>query len=125
MTSEASVQAEIRVKSGILGAPLWRNNSGAVTTDDGRHVRFGLGNDSAKLNKVWKSSDLIGITPVRSTAIGQIFGVFTALECKHLGWHAPKNDRERAQLSFLETVNAYGAIGRFVTSLEEYERLFK
>lgn len=121
--SEASVSAELRVRAARFGAALWRNNSGAVTTDDGRHIRFGLGNDSKRLNTVWKSSDLIGITPMQSSAPGQVFGVFTAVECKKPGWSRPKNKREEAQLAFLNTVKSMGGLALFATSPDDYMRM--
>jgi len=124
-SSEASVQASCRVAAPRYQSSLWRNNTGAVTTDDGRHVRFGLGNDSTKLNKIWKTSDLIGITPVRATRIGQVFGVFTAVECKTPGWSSPKNDRERAQGAFHNTVRSMGGIALFAQSVADYEGIFK
>ena len=94
-------------------------------TDDDRHIRFGLGNDSQKLNKVWKSSDLIGMTRVTSTAVGQVFGVFTAIECKRPGWVAPENERDRAQASFISTVRSLGGIGGFATDRNQYKRIIE
>lgn len=127
--SEAAVQADLRVIAGRHGCALWRNNNGAseMLEDSGqtRHVRFGLGNDSAKLSKVFKSSDLIGITPLISTAPGQRFGVFTAVEVKTPGWVAPKNDRERAQARFLSVTRSLGGIGMFAQSTADYEGIFK
>lgn len=127
-SSEAAVQAALRVSAAHRGSSLWRNNNGAseVLEPDGgtRHIRFGLGNDSKKLGDKWKSSDLIGITPVTSTQAGQVFGVFTAVEVKSPGWKAPKNDRERAQAAFLSSVRAMGGIGMFAQSTADYEGIF-
>lgn len=127
-TSEAAVQAALRVAAVPHGASLWRNNNGAseVLEKDGstRMIRFGLGNDSKKLGDKWKSSDLIGITPVTSTQAGQTFGVFTAVEVKKPGWAAPKNARERAQSAFIGTVRTMGGIGMFAQSVEDYEGIF-
>lgn len=122
--SEAAVQASLRVTAAQHGCSLWRNNNGAMQDDTGRHVRFGLGNDSKKLGDKWKSSDLIGITPVTSTQAGQTFGVFTAVEVKKPGWVAPKNERERAQAAFLTTVRSLGGIGMFAQSVVDYEGIF-
>jgi hypothetical protein len=128
-TSEASVQAELRVCASKVGSALWRNNSGAVeaTNGDGttRMVRFGLGNDSARLSKHFKSSDLIGITPVQATHAGQIIGAFTAVEVKSPGWSGPKNEREAAQANFLSTVQGMGGIGMFAQSSQDYMRIFR
>lgn len=123
--SEAGVQAALRVVAANRGASLWRNNNGACTDENGNHVRFGLGNDSKKLSDKWKSSDLIGITPIRSTAPDQIFGVFTAVEVKKPGWAAPKNSRERGQSAFLSTVRSMGGIGMFAQSTADYEGMFE
>lgn len=113
--SETAAQSRIRVAATRAGIMLWRNNSGAVTDlETGRLVRYGLANDSARLNKHLKSSDLIGITPVAWQ--GRRFGLFTAIECKRPGWRGPENDRDRAQAAYLTLVNSLGGIGRFATS---------
>lgn len=126
-SSEASTQARLRVDAPKLGAALWRNNNGAcmAAKDDGeqsRMIRYGLGNDSKKLNDVWKSSDLIGITPVvvRPELVGKTVGVFTAVEVKHPGWTRPENDRDRAQEAFLVSVCQLGGLGMFVTHEGQY-----
>lgn len=116
--SESYTQAEIRVTAPKLGNSLWRNNSGATLDESGRLVRYGLANDSKKINEVFKSSDLIGITPV--TWYGRRFGVFTAVETKRPDWTKPENDRDRAQSNFLTTVEALGGIGMFATSTAQY-----
>ena len=115
--SETAAQSRIRVAASRAGIMLWRNNSGAVQEDmdrGGRLVRYGLANDSERINKVLKSSDLIGITPV--TWQGRKFGLFTAIECKRPGWRGPENDRDRAQAAFLTLVTSLGGVARFATS---------
>ena len=124
-TSEADTQARCRVEAPKNGASLWRNNNGATMDETGRMIRYGLGNDSKKLNEVWKSSDTIGITPRMSTAPGQVFGVFTAVEVKHPGWTKPANARDRAQANFHATVRGLGGIAMFVQSVDDYRRLFR
>jgi hypothetical protein len=121
-TSEAAAQAQLRVDAPKMGAALWRNNRGACEMSPGRWVRFGLGNDSDKLDKVFKSSDLIGITPVtvRPEHVGRTIGVFTAVEVKHPGWTKPENDRDRAQEAFLVSVCQHGGLGMFVTHESQY-----
>jgi hypothetical protein len=116
MKSEAAVQAALQIEAAKRGGALWRNNSGACVDQDGRQVRYGLGNTSAKLNDHFKSSDLIGITPMQ---IGnQIIGVFTAIEVKTPGWHGPsKSGRESAQNNYLAAVRAMGGIGKFAQSV--------
>lgn len=114
-SSEARSQSLIRIEAPKRGVRLWRNNSGAMQDETGRLVRFGLGHESDKLNKVFKSSDLIGITPVQFG--GYTFGVFTAIECKPLGWKGVRSDHEKAQHNFLTTVRACGGIATFATSV--------
>lgn len=116
--SEAMTQAGLRVFAPKVGCALWRNNSGAMDDGAGRIVRFGLANDSKRLNDVFKSSDLIGITPVEWQ--GRTFGVFTAVECKAPDFKGPRSDREVAQNNFLTTVESMGGIGLFATSVDHY-----
>lgn len=116
--SESGAQAALRVEAPKQGCSLWRNNSGATLDNDGRMIRYGLGNDSKRINDVWKSSDLIGISPVSWG--GRTFGVFTAVEVKAPGWRGPRSAHERAQAAFLQTVESLGGVGMFATSLDEY-----
>lgn len=117
MISEAQIQQAIRLAAPNLGIYLWRNNSGAMIDNNGRAVRYGLGNDSHKINKHMKSSDLIGITPVLITEkhIGQTLGVFTSVEVKREGWVKPTNERDRAQEQWLRIIVGAGGIGFFAT----------
>lgn len=112
--SEAAVQADLRVAAAKIGYCLWRNNSGSLPDERGVPVRFGLGNDSAKLNEVFKSSDLIGIGPN---------GRFVAIEVKAPGWSKPSNKREQAQANFIGAVKARGGLAGFATSIEDYHRV--
>ena len=117
---ETAIQTGIRLDASKQNNMLLRNNNGVAIAEDGRHVRYGLGNDSKKLNENWKSSDLIGITQVRASYVGQIFGVFTAVEAKAGSWRWTGKGREVAQSNFLRTVNCLGGIGLFANSLEYY-----
>lgn len=121
--SEARVQSGARrIASAEFAVPLWRNNNGAMTTDDGRHVRFGLGNDSAGLNRKWKSSDLIGIRPVEIN--GTTIGQFVAVEVKRPGWRmTPSDKRVQAQAAFMKSVVAFGGRAGFVQSDDDLRRL--
>lgn len=107
---EARVQSECRLAAPRLGCSLWRNNSGAAVDETGRVVRYGLENVSKRLNDVFKSSDLIGVTR----------GRFTAVECKPPGWNGPRNAHEQAQANFIRTVETMGGIGMFVTDVNQY-----
>lgn len=121
-SSEAGTQSRLRVEAPKVGARLWRNNNGACTDETDRIIRYGLGNDSKKLSDVFKSSDLIGITPVtiRQQHVGHSVGVFTAVEVKHPGWKRPENARDRAQEAFLVSVCQLGGLGMFVTHEGQY-----
>ncbi len=119
--SEQAVQQRVRLKSSQQGRRMWRNNVGAVTAEDGRHIRFGLANESAPQNKILKSSDLIGVTPVVITPemVGQTVGVFTAFEIKREAWHFTNSEREQAQLAFINLVNSLGGIAGFVNNEDQ------
>ncbi len=114
---EAEVQQQIRLAAARYGFILWRNNSGVMpgrVLEDGtvtRPVRFGLGNDSKKINDIIKSSDLIGFGPA---------GCITAVECKHSGWKGVSTKREQAQQNFLNKINQGGGIGIFARSVQDY-----
>ena len=116
--NEAVLQSIIRRDFAYIG-PIWRNNSGACEDNTGRLIRYGLGNDSAQLNKVVKSSDLIAITPVVITPdmVGQTIGIFTALEVKAPGWTLrPSDARGLAQEKFHDIVKKAGGYAGFVTT---------
>jgi len=117
MTSESGVSSEIRLEASQLGARLWRNNVGALLTPSGQFMRFGLANDSAQLNRVIKSADLIGIRPIVITPehVGQTIGQFISREVKNPDWKYTGTDRERAQLAWAELVNSLGGDACFTT----------
>lgn len=127
--TEQGAQNRIRWEAAQAGCALWRNNSGALKDARGQMVRFGLGNDSPRLNKVWKSSDLIGILPVtiRPEHVGRQAGIFIAVEMKDPDtWRGePKSEHEIAQAKFIATVQQYGGVGGFVTCPADLERLMK
>lgn len=125
---EDTVQNALRMQMAIAGGALWRNNSGALPDKTGRIVRFGLGNDSARLNKVWKSADLIGIYPVVVTPemIGTTLGLFVAFDAKDPAtWRGITSEHEAAQENFFNNVRRLGGKGGFATSALDMERLLK
>lgn len=120
--AEFDIQQRIRIAGAAHGTPLLRNNSGALRDENGRMVRFGLGNDSARLNSAFKSSDLIGIFPVvvLPEHVGRTFGLFFAVEVKKPGWKFnPKNEREVAQANFGQWVRNHGGMFTFATDEKE------
>lgn len=110
--SESYVQSVVRLEAAQKSVLLFRNNSGAYVDDTGRLVRYGLANDSAEINKVIKSSDLVGVRRVIITPqhVGHTIGQAVFRECKFGTWrHNPKDKHEAAQLKFGELVMSYGA----------------
>jgi len=113
---EAVVQNIVRAEGSSKGLRLWRNNSGVAMDENGdRTVRYGLCNDSKKINKKIKSSDLIGIRPrfIMPADVGTVLGQFVARECKPTGWTYRSTEREVAQLKFLELVASLGGDASF------------
>jgi hypothetical protein len=104
--TETDVMNLCRLAAQGIGGVLWRNNNGALPRPDGVPVRFGLANDSSKLNAVFKSSDLIGICPD---------GRFAAVECKEPGWVWRGTPEEVAQLRYVLDVRARGGRAGFAT----------
>ena len=124
--SEAAGAAQVRLAAGRAGVPLWRNNNGGCTDQTGRLIRFGLGNESPALSKVWKSADLIGILPVvvQPSHVGQTLGVFIAVETKKSGWRlTPGDKRGNAQAAFLRSVTAFGGVAGFCCGPDDFAKL--
>lgn len=125
---ESAVASHIRLDAAQLGVNLWRNNSGSFQNDQGRWVRFGLGNDSKALNRVFASSDFIGITPVVITSdmVGQTVGVFTAIETKPSTWRMiPSDKRAIAQAAFHDIVKRAGGLAGFARNIEEFRKVIR
>ncbi len=125
---ESPVQQRIRLDAAYAGTDLWRNNSGALPDRNGRLVRYGLCNDDPALNKRIKSSDLIGVTPlfIMPQHVGQVVGVFTAIECKQEGWRFnPSDERVVAQAAFHAIVTRAGGYAGFATCVEDYRKIIK
>lgn len=113
---ESTNQNQIRLSAAKQGVTLWRNNNGAFEDKNGRWVRYGLANESKKISKHIKSSDLIGVKPVIVTPemIGKIIGVFTAVEVKSSNWrYNPNDERTIAQQNYINVVWQNGGLGGF------------
>jgi len=124
--SEELIQQKIRLDVARFGLDLWRNNVGvAMHTDyygQTRAVRYGLLNDTEKINQRFKSSDLVGIRPILITAdmVGQVVGVFAAIECKASNWtYRPNDEHTQAQQRFIDLVRAAGGFAGFARSVDE------
>lgn len=115
--SEAWVQSVVRLEASQKGVKLFRNNVGALKDERGRLVRYGLGNDTAAMNEVLKSADLVGFRSVVILPhhVGHRFAQFTSREVKAPGWQYTGADREAAQLAWANLVNANGGDAAFVT----------
>lgn len=122
VTTEAGVQNLVRLEASQIGATLWRNNVGALQDERGVPLRYGLANDSAQMNKVFKSSDLIGIKPVKITInmVGLTIGQFVAREVKAPSWSYRANNHEKAQRAFIDFVNGKGGDACFVNGLGSF-----
>lgn len=107
---------------------LMRNNVGALEDSTGRIVRYGLANDSARVNKFFKSSDYIGITPVVVTPdmVGKTVAVFTAVEMKKEGWVFNPNDtHQEGQKNFIDHVLQAGGIAGFAASISDLMKIYE
>lgn len=114
---EADTQQRLRLAAARQSWHLWRNNVGACEDQNGNFIRYGLANDSKALNSVVKSSDLIGIRPVKieTRHVGRTIGQFVAREVKRPGWQYTGSDRERAQRTFVELIASLGGDAKFTS----------
>lgn len=127
--SEAAVQTRIRLEASKKGMRLWRNNVGATPAEEThtcprcstrfnvtkQPVRYGLANESPKMNKTIKSHDLIGIHPVliQPHHVGQVIGQFVSREVKKGSWVYTGTEHEKAQLKWGELINSMGGDAAF------------
>jgi hypothetical protein len=116
-SSEQEVQDRVRLEASRKGCVLWRNNLGVTEN----HVRYGLCNDSPKVNARLKSHDLVGIRPTLITPelVGRTVGIFFTREIKAPGWvfgassNKKERDREEAQLRWALIVLSMGGDSAF------------
>jgi hypothetical protein len=122
--SEDWVSSKVQLESSDIGSRMWRNNVGAMKTENG-FLRYGLCNETKAVNEVLKSSDLIGCTPITVTYehIGRTFGIFTAAETKAQGWTFKGTDREVGQLNYINLVQSIGGIAGFISDEDQFQRM--
>ena len=115
--SEADVQAHIRLAVSKMGWTIWRNNVGVLKDARGVPVRYGLANDSARVNAVFKSADLIGIRPLVITQemVGRTVGQFVSIECKAGNWTPGKDKHFAAQANWRDKVRLLGGYAIIAT----------
>lgn len=129
--SEAWAQQRARFNISQAGAMAWRNNNGATSTKAAAccpkcnfnftikqpPIRYGLANDSQKLNEKIKSSDLILAIPrvVTPSMVGTTIAQFGAIECKRPGWTYKGTEAEVAQLAWLQLIAKIGGYATFST----------
>lgn len=118
-TSEAAVQAAVRLEAARKGVRLFRNNVGALKDERGRLVRYGLANDSKQVNEICKSGDLIGWRPllIGPQHMGTVVAQFVSRECKEPGWRYTGTEREVAQLNWAQLVTAGGGDAAFCSGV--------
>ena len=113
MSSESTIQREIRVRMSQLKCPIFRYVVGQFITPHGSVVHIGEKG----------ISDLIGIVPhvVTQEDVGRTLGVFCAMECKRT-----KGGRLSAEQGpFLKRVNELGGLGAVVRSAEDAESVVR
>lgn len=100
----------LKLEASRVGARLWRNNIGAAHAPNGAFIRYGLANESKRMNEVMKSGDLIGIRPVFITPdmVGTTIGQFISREVKAPNWRWHGTEREQAQLKWAELITSLG-----------------
>lgn len=131
LTPEAKTTKEVRLAASSLDMTLMRNNTGMLYNIEGTPVRYGLGNESARLNKEQKFGDLVGWTKVEITPemVGKTVAVFTAIEVKPEGklketiGRAMKrpDSREGIQMKTHNFILSNGGISWFATCAEDVE----
>ncbi len=131
MTPEGKASDIVRLRCSQWGCKLLRNNSGVLPDKNGRPVRFGLGNESKKLNVEFKSGDFVGVTPLVITQemVGKTVGVFTNIEVKAEGFKEkpsyPSNQREHGQQNFNNFIKQHGGLAGFASSDDDVDQLIQ
>ena len=132
-TSEAWAQQQVRFKcaqhfvvdrnGNKIHGMSWRNNVGATPVKCKQcgakqtPVRYGLANDSPKVNKVLKSHDVIGVIPrlIRPRDVGSVIGQFASVEVKRPGWKYTGRGTEEGQARWAALISRAGGYSTFST----------
>lgn len=131
MTPEGKASQAVRVRASTWGLKLFRNQSGALCDKDGRLIRFGLGNESKKLNQELKTGDFVGWTSLVITPemVGKTVPIFTNIEAKAAGFKPRveynKNSREYAQNKFNLLVEAAGGMAGFASCENDIDLIIR
>lgn len=132
MTPESRASDEVRLRAAQWGMKLLRNNSGVLPNPlNNRPVRFGLGNESKKINAKMKTGDFIGTTPIIITQemVGKTVGVFTNIEAKAAGFKEretyPEKSREFGQNNFNKLIVEQGGLAGFASCFQDVDNLIK
>ncbi len=115
--SEEAVASVLLLEASRKDVRLFRNNVGVLRSDTGRPVRYGLANESNKVNAILKSGDYIGWRPVliQHHHVGTTIAQFVSRETKKVGWHYVGDEHEQAQLAWLQLVISDGGDAAFCT----------
>jgi hypothetical protein len=134
MTPEGLASKKVRLAASSLGFRLMRNNSGGFYDSSNNFVRFGLGNESKKLNDNLKWGDFIGALVITITPemVGKTVAVFSDLEVKPEGAltktinraNKVPTSREAAQLRAIELTKSWGGVSGFVTCEKDVMNVF-
>ena len=128
MTSESAVSQHAQYALTGFGGLAMRNNVGVAIDQTGRHIRYGLMNESSKINKEYKSSDLIDCVPIVSQPhhVGRVFGLFVALETKESNWKLLPSDKHgAAQQAFMNLIRQRGGAADFITNAEQVKQILE
>ena len=121
--SEARAQQNVRTSVARQGGMAWRNNVGATPAKCPScqapqvPIRYGLANDSARLNERIKSSDLILAIPrvIQPHHVGTTIAQFGSVEVKRPKWVFTGKGREAGQSAWLALIAKLGGFAQFST----------
>lgn len=129
MSPEEKANQDVRLRVTSWGMRMFRNNSGVLMNPNGVPVRFGLGNESKKINKVLKSPDLVGVYELEITPemVGKKVAVFSGIEVKKKGFKEKENynenSREFGQNNFIKLIKKFGGLAGFASCKEDVDRI--